>query len=582
MRGNKNPTVPDIVWCSHAITAAIPQGNMTQHNFEVVIRKASEIWAIPDLNDHIDIAFSSRLRTSFGRTQPARGRIRLHPRLDQHAILLDEVLVHELAHVAVHLLHGPGRRPHGREWRSLVEQTGRPARVRIAVALAGAAPTRRKTKRRFQRRFTHHAVRYLTQTANRCRRAAGRLVERLAFVFVLALCLQMHGNTAAAEPPVSPDIVIRNARIIVGTGKVIEGGSLTITGDRISTVVAEPVSVTAVVEIDATGLTVLPGLIDAYRHLLIDPHIDSEAAFTEWRDAHLAAMFQGWLESGFTTVLSAGDYHPAINEIKERLADGTLQGPRLLVLSHAFTAPDGHPVHTICKNNRWCQDTVASQIGTPAAARAKVREYAESNIDGFKLIYDGLIGAKLDDAVFAAITDEARQLGLPVFAHASNVEDMLRAVELGADRLVHPPYFGTVGGTDTAQKLRAASMMITTTISRPFGITDAARNQALANVRQLWDDDVTFAFGTDTQAGPAAGLARETELLAQVLSPTEIITALTRNAARFLGLEAQIGTLEAGKAADLVLVSGDPLDDIKALANVVMVIRDGAIAVDQR
>ena len=67
-----------------------------------------------------------------------------------------------------------------------------------------------------------------------------------------------------------------------------------------------------------------------------------------------------------------------------------------------------------------------------------------------------------------------------------------------------------------------------------------------------------------------------------MLSPTEIITALTRNAARFLGLEAQTGTLEAGKAADLVLVSGDPLDDIKALANVVMVIRDGAIAVDQR
>ena len=108
------------------------------------------------------------------------------------------------------------------------------------------------------------------------------------------------------------------------------------------------------------------------------------------------------------------------------------------------------------------------------------------------------------------------------------------------------------------------------------------RELHLANVRQLWDDDVTFAFGTDTQAGPAAGLARETKLLAQVLSPAEIITALTLNAAKFLGLEAKTGTLAPGNSADILLVSGDPLDDIKALANVVMVIRGGAIAVDQR
>ena len=107
---------------------------------------------------------------------------------------------------------------------------------------------------------------------------------------------------------------------------------------------------------------------------------------------------------------------------------------------------------------------------------------------------------------------------------------------------------------------------------------------ALANVRHLWDAGVTIAFGTDqTSAGSAAeALAHEIGVLSMVLSPVEIITSLTRNGAAFLDLSDEIGTLEPGKLADIIIIDGDPLADIYQLLNVKVVIKGGEIVVDNR
>jgi imidazolonepropionase-like amidohydrolase len=102
-------------------------------------------------------------------------------------------------------------------------------------------------------------------------------------------------------------------------------------------------------------------------------------------------------------------------------------------------------------------------------------------------------------------------------------------------------------------------------------------------VRQLWDAGVIVAFGTDTASlRPAAAIAHEIRTLSEVLSEEEIITALTRNAAQFLGLGDDIGTLEPDKFADIVIVDGDPLTDISVLANVAVVIQRGKVVVDNR
>ncbi|MEE8238091.1 MAG: amidohydrolase family protein, partial [Gammaproteobacteria bacterium] len=114
-------------------------------------------------------------------------------------------------------------------------------------------------------------------------------------------------------------------------------------------------------------------------------------------------------------------------------------------------------------------------------------------------------------------------------------------------------------------------------------IRQAYLSQTLANVRQLWDAGVIVAFGTDTASlRPAAAIAHEIRTVSEVLSEEEIIAALTRNAAQFLGLSDDIGTLAPGKFADILIIDGDPLTDISALANVVVVIKEGRIVVDNR
>ena len=115
-----------------------------------------------------------------------------------------------------------------------------------------------------------------------------------------------------------------------------------------------------------------------------------------------------------------------------------------------------------------------------------------------------------------------------------------------------------------------------------FPYDEAMLTNTLANVRLLWDQGVTLAYGTDTSISPGDALRVETDTLARVFSPAEIVQMLTANAAEHVGLPDEIGTLAPGKAADLLLVSGDPLTDIGDLADVVAVIKGGDVVVDHR
>ena len=236
----------------------------------------------------------------------------------------------------------------------------------------------------------------------------------------------------------------------------------------------------------------------------------------------------------------------------------------------------GRPAATICRDNPWCRSLVAVEVDSREAARARVREVAAAGVDAVKAVYDGSRGLpRIADGVLAAIAEEANRQQLPLIVHATSVDAMLTVVALGADRLVHPSFDRILDNNHAGSLLRDRGVPISTTV---FG-----SDRALANLRRLWDDGATVAYGTDTpQLGPAQALQRETDSLSRVFTPEEIITALTRNAASFLALLTEIGTLEPGKVADILIVDGDPLSDIAALANVVIVVKDGAVVVDNR
>ena len=182
------------------------------------------------------------------------------------------------------------------------------------------------------------------------------------------------------------------------------------------------------------------------------------------------------------------------------------------------------------------------------------------------------------DDVLAAIAEEAQLHGLPLIVHA-RPQDALRVVELGAKRLVHPPLVGALERSSAVERLRGASIPFSTT----FFPWMAQIPEMLATMRALWDGGVTIAFGTDRFLNnPADDISREIEALNRVLSPAEIITALTHNAATYLDLSDEIGSLEPGKLADIVIIDGDPITNISDLANVEVVIQGGQIVVDNR
>ncbi len=376
------------------------------------------------------------------------------------------------------------------------------------------------------------------------------------------------------------DLVIFNARILDGTGGSIERGSIVVSDGRIVSVSAGDPDARGVLEIDAQGMTVMPGMIETHVHLLlVDRTLENQEALDEWIEQALPGDLRGYLESGFTTALSTGDHPSSILAVKRRIEIGELQGPRLLVSGPVFTGPGGHPATTVCGGfPSFCRDLIAIELDDAQVARARVRELAEAGVDAIKAVYQtwGGPASKLADDVLAAIADEAQLHGLPLVVHALP-QDALRAVELGAKRLVHPPLVGAPERSRTVERLREASIPFSTTLQGGVG------PEMLATMRALWDGGVTIAFGTDRFVNnPADDISREIEALNRVLSPAEIITALTHNAAIYLDLSDEIGSLEPGKLADIVIIDGDPIANISDLTNVEVVIQGGQIVVDNR
>jgi imidazolonepropionase-like amidohydrolase len=250
-----------------------------------------------------------------------------------------------------------------------------------------------------------------------------------------------------------------------------------------------------------------------------------------------------------------------------------------------------------------CADIV--EVADPTSGRELVRRYGESGVDFIKAIFeDNPPGTKMTDDVLVAIAQEAHAIGLPLTVHAPVASDAIRAVELGANRMAHAPVRPETEAIDIealARSLIQGSVAVATTAhfvaplinesgastgfgGRPFTESDRkVMDEHLARIRALWDAGVTIAFGTDSfVADPTGNIRHEIETLARVFSPEEVLTALTRNAAAYLGLDSEIGTLEVGKRADIVIIDGNPLADIDDLRDVAVVIRAGNIVVDKR
>ena len=368
------------------------------------------------------------------------------------------------------------------------------------------------------------------------------------------------------------NIAITNARVIVGNGSVIDSATLVVRAGKIVSISPAAVSTQGLQVIDAKGMTAMPGFIDAHRHINTGP--DEKV------------QMQQLLDAGYTTILSGGGPAEGNLTLRDHIEKGVINGPRII--------PSGSVRLT----------------GTPDEARDAVRKMAAQGIR-----FTGEISltpkpgpTAKEIEVLKAIIDESKKVGVLVQVHAVSPQAMMAAVNAGAPLLVHTPHFGWMN-FDDAKKVAAAGVMQLSTIGFgvpvfgvfandnkprfrdgkpwPESILDGdGRGQEAGykavNARTSWDAGIVYGYGTDTSYDPKAGLEHELKSLNLMFSMQDIVKLMGPNTAAYLHMSDQLGTLEPGKLADIVVLGGNPLDGYWNMLNTKVVLKGGVIVSDKR
>ncbi|HUI82552.1 MAG TPA: amidohydrolase family protein [Bryobacteraceae bacterium] len=424
-------------------------------------------------------------------------------------------------------------------------------------------------------------------------------------------CLMIAGSLSAQN------LVINNARIIDGNGGVIQRGSIVVRDGRIVSVSQGAASDASGQKIDARGMTVMPGFIDDHRHVISDGSFPGPNP-AQWMKEQSSKRMQEFLDAGFTTVQSCGDPVQQIVELQRLLRSGNIKGPRLFTAAFIQLArPSGNaPAGPLTVDPARTDNSRPPNRPTQAAkaipdeeTRATVRQLKQAGIDDVKAVIVVTPGGPEKHTLSVAV-DEAKKVGMPVITHAVSVEDMFAAVDAGTTILAHTPHIGQLDEAG-ARKVAASKIPMMSTlgvftpafaeenqrIRQRTGLDQVARfrdldpfpwntlssaGQGPVNARLLWEAGVVYGYGTDTTFLPKDSLAQELRPLRLVFSNSQVVEILTRNAATVIGHGKDLGTLEAGKQADIVMLDGDPLTDINDVLKVKLVIKDGSVAVDHR
>ena len=405
-------------------------------------------------------------------------------------------------------------------------------------------------------------------------------------------------------------LALTNVRLIDGTGRgPIENMAIIIDGNRIKNVglaTAYPDNTNVV---DLRGLTVMPGLIDCHLHLggLTRDQPGKAVGKVSLKD--MASFFldysrnyahRRWLaiENGVTTIRSAGDHYPHIIKLRDKIAAGKLSGPRIFAPGPTITAPGGHPAGTIYKGNRYIIKNATRQIAEVSSAREEVRRLVEGGVDCIKAIYSDINPMdithkvpRLSLDVLEVLADEAHQYNLRLMVHTGSPKETMDAIKAGADSIEHgilPGADSTEFEDDLVKMMLDRGTYFVPTLAIAWAYKEAypaVFSDLKRAVKILHSAGVNMAAGTDSGTPGVVigkGLHKELELMVEAgISPMEAIMAGTRNAADNLGKTNELGTIEPGKLADIIAVSGDPLKDIRDTREIKLVIKDGKILVNK-
>lgn len=408
------------------------------------------------------------------------------------------------------------------------------------------------------------------------------LATMLATILAAVMASGVVHSAAHAQGAPPPVVVITNASLVDGArGAFARNATVVLRDGRIGEIVegtfAPPPGATV---IDARGRFLLPGLIDAHTHV-----------------ASLSAARRA-LESGVTTIRSASVGAFQDVALREAVKQGTIAGPDV-VAAGVFVTPELG--ESMLADPRLAR--LAGCVTSEAALRELVRINLDRGVDVIKTRGTERAGLANTDprkqvyseAQLSWIVDEAAKGGIPVMAHAHGDEGAYAAVKAGARSIEH----GTFLSDSTLQLMKQRGTFLVPTyitvydLTQPGGDYDepalTIRGQFMLpvlgeTVRRAHRLGVRIATGGDTSYGPESlsRISGEAAAFVQLgMTPLEAIRAATSTAADLLGIGSRTGSLTPGYEADLILVESNPLQDIRALADVLVVISNGRVVLNR-
>jgi len=417
------------------------------------------------------------------------------------------------------------------------------------------------------------------------------------FLIAFGLCLVIPILVAGQTPH---RVAIRAGKLIDGKGeKPIENALIVIEGDKVVSVAAGGSAPAGVEVIDLSKATVLPGFIDTHTHVLLQGDITAEEYDTQLlkqsipyrailaaRNAHIA------LSHGFTAIrdLETEGAMYADVDVKTAIANGEVPGPRMQVATRAMTPTGMYPL--LGYSWELKVPTGVQYVDGADGARKAVREQAMYGADWIKYYSDRRYHFEGDvlhsmvnftDEEAKAIVDEAHRIGKKVAAHAIGSDGIAAALRAGVDTIEHGD--GLTDALMDEMARRGIYWVPTITVGMYVAPGRAGNWPKMADLQRenfpkAIKKGVKIALGTDAGGFDWKALNEAKEFAYYVqygMTPMQAIRAGTSVPAELLGWGDKAGTVEAGKWADLVAVSGDPLKDIKELENVKFVMKGGTV-----
>lgn len=363
---------------------------------------------------------------------------------------------------------------------------------------------------------------------------------------------------SAHAAPIGP-IVIRAGRVLDPvTGAITTNQMIIVDNGRFVAIGPNLAIPNGAEVIDLSGLTVLPGLIDAHVHLAIGGSV---------RDNALADV-----RAGFTTVVDLGARTHRLLRLRDSINAGAIPGPRVLAAGIWVGTKGG-----VCEFNG------IGIAGDAEAFRARVRENVDAGADVIKVCVSGWpadayarpAAYEIADDALEAVVREAHAARRLVIAHDISLGGVHAALRAGVDGLAHAAYVDSAA----ASRLHDRHVfLIPTLASLTGGDTSAASRALVAATSLAYRSGVTLVFGTDGGVLPHGQNAAEFSALRQAgVSPLDAIRSATVNAARAFQIADSVGAIAPGMVADLIAVDGDPSTDVTALTRVRFVMSRGRV-----